>query len=434
MAHSTYRWITQLRTTDGKVAGGKGASLGELALAGVAVPKGFVILTNAYEEYVEKTRLSGLLPKFVAAYKDADMKRVYHISNRIKQVISATPLPDALVKRIVKGWYYMGNPVVAVRSSAPEEDSTSASFAGQHTTVLGVNDMESLLTAVRRCFASLYEPRAIAYRLEQGIGIKDASIAVVIQTLINPVASGVMFTRNPANGDDVVVIEAVYGLGETLVSGSITPDHYEIDSDSRVVVREVVEQSEVLMYSVGKVRMLNKAFTKPKLSKAQMLKLADIGRKLEAHYGEPLDIEWTVDDGMGFQILQARPITTRDAQKANTLIDAPILASGNPASFGVITGNVRRIVDVSDLDKVQDGDILVTSMTTPDWVPAFKKIAGLVTELGGMTCHAAIVAREYGLPCIVGAKNALTVTDGVAATLDGSNGVLYFGDVTSQII
>ena len=421
--------------------GGKAANLGVLIRQGCNVPAGFVVTAAAYETFLEDTGLRANLEKFVAALNLEDPRALHFVAGRIRQIIVATPWPLRLKRVILDAYYHETSsngyeePVVAVRSSALDEDSAEASFAGQHATYLGVSGAPDLLVAIRRCFASLYEPRALAYRLRQGRPIQGAGIAVVVQVLLDSSISGVMFTQDPNTGEAKTVVEAVFGLGEVLVSGQVTPDRYTV-VDGEVDEIFTYSQYRSLTYHPGTKKTRYKDVSFPhaqKLSSLSILELAEVGQQLAAHYGTPQDIEWAINSNGVLYLLQARPITTVEAKaKANLLQIAPI-AQGTAAAFGIGTGPVRRVNSVADLATVQPGEVVVTEMTTPDYVPIFDIIAGLVTDLGGATCHAAIVSREFNLPCVVGATHATSLTEGQVVTVDGSNGVVYPGDLRAQL-
>ena len=424
---------------DGLLAGGKGMNLGELIQSGAKVPPGFVVTVVAYDSFLNETGLRDTIRKFTAAMDIADSRQFHFIAGRIRQIIEATPWPKSLEKVVSQHYAKMknpqtyGSPYVAVRSSATDEDSSGASFAGQHSTFLGIRGTKDVLKSIRSCFASLYEARALAYRLRAGLDITDAKIAVVVQTMIAPKTSGVMFTRDPNTGDDSVIIEAVYGLGEALVSGEITPSHYELKGDGQMVVEDQPQEKQ-LVYTEGTTQWKSLFYgSASKLSTSDIRVLSRIGRDIEEHYGSPQDIEWAKGSDDNFHILQTRPITTGDKVQS-AVVDRPTVAKGAAASFGIGVGPVRIINSVEELDKVKEGDILVTTMTTPDFVPVFDKIAGLVTDLGGSTCHAAIVSREFDIPCVVGTvKGTADMTNDKIVTVDGGNGLVYRGDVSAEI-
>ena len=414
--------IKDLRATNAPTVGSKGANLGELTSAGVQVPDGFVVTTGSFQDFFKANNLDSTLTKFTDSLDYTDPKRVHYIAGRIRQIIGATSWTGGTPQDIKD--LSQTHTRYAVRSSAIGEDGESTSFAGQHSTFLNV-ERQDIPARVKQCFASLFEPRALSYRAEHNLPIESAQMAVVVQEMVRSRVSGVMFTRDPNTGENRVVIEAVLGLGEALVSGAVTPDRYEVENG--VIMSELVstqanqvdaisgEWSHVSTYKQGQ----------RKLETNQIKELVALGKKIEEHYGAPQDIEWALGDYAQIYILQARPITTTGKAK-NAALDKPIATKGSSACFGMATGPVRIIKDAKDLDEVKSGDILVTTMTDPDFVPVFKQLAGIITDLGGTTCHAAILSREYDLPCVVGTGSATkTLKNGEMVTVDGSNGVVY---------
>ena len=414
-----------LRATDAGLVGGKAANLGELTYVQVAdVPGGFVILPIVFTNFLVSSGLDQVLAKFIEALDPSDLKRLHFIAGRIRQIIGATPWPyefkDELWNKMSSapsGW--------AVRSSAIGEDGEGTSFAGQHDSYLRVYSGQ-VPTKVKQCFASLYEPRALAYRLEHGLSVEDAQMAVVVQQMVSSKVSGVMFTQDYNTGEDKVIIEAVWGLGEAIVSGQVTPDHYEVDPVALEILdlQSKYQDQKISEKAGGWIPVLSSQKAACKLSQQKIRQLASIGSDLAQHYGYPLDIEWAMDDDQ-FYVLQARPITSK-AKDKGTGLDKPVRVSGAAASFGMGTGPVRVITNVSQLSEVQPGDVLVTRMTTPDYVPVFKLLSALVTDLGGATCHAAIISREFNLPCVVGTQSATTILmPGELVTVDGGHGVVH---------
>ena len=412
--------------------GGKGANLGDLMSVDIDVPQGFVITTSAYRTFIEETGLNLVLGKFTEKVQDADPKELNYIGTRIKQIISATPWPTNLGTELkgvskafdVNQW--------AIRSSAVDEDSGNFSFAGQHSTFLGIVGTDNYLRRVKDVFASLFEPRAMSYRVKQGLGIEEAEIAVVVQELIDPLFSGVMFTQDPNTGENKTIIETISGLGEALVSGNLTPNHYEIENEEPYAItnKELHKQSKKLMAGYNGKPEWVETYGNTDVWVDTIQSIASIGRQIAKHYGKPQDIEFVITNSGQVKIVQARPITT-GGKNVNGPLGIPILVKGAATSFGLGVGPVRHIKDVSELDQVEKGDIVVTEMTTPDFVPIFDKIAGLVTSLGGATCHAAIVSREFNLPCVVGVGSTEKLLNGYPVTVDGSNGLVYSG-VTAE--
>jgi pyruvate,water dikinase len=334
----------------------------------------------------------------------------------------------------------MGKGLVAVRSSATAEDLPEASFAGQQATFLNVQGEKDVVRAVQDCWASLFGARAIFYRQEQGFEHFKVGIAVPVQRMVQSEAAGVMFTVEPNTSDRTkITIESVLGLGEMIVSGDVTPDHYLVNkADMKILKKEIKKQEWKLVRDTAKksddpnvkIDLTPEEQQAQKITDEDIIFLAKIGKRLEDHYGNAQDVEWAKEKNEIF-IVQTRPVTTIKADTgASHDIDAPVLVSGAAASPGVASGPVKIVPDPSQIDKVLQGDVLVAEMTTPDFVPAMKRAAGIVTDRGGRTAHAAIVSRELGIPCVVGCENATaTLKDGQIITVDGSNGKVYEGKI-----
>jgi pyruvate,water dikinase len=327
--------------------------------------------------------------------------------------------------------------LVAVRSSATAEDLPDASFAGQQSTFLNIKGDRQLLEAVKLCWASLFEPRAIFYRSEKGFDHFKVGMAVVVQEMVPAEVSGVMFTIDPVENDkNKIIIEAIWGLGELIVQGAVTPDHYEVSkSDFKIVKKQVVDQTKELIRVGKETREIAVAAAYQgvqKLSDEKIIELAKIGRRIENHYGFPQDIEWAFANG-DIKIVQTRSVTTlknvEKTLKEHIQIDLPVILKGSPASPGIATGLPKVLLSAKEIAKIKPGDILVAEMTNPDYVPAMKKAVGIVTDKGGRTSHAAIVSRELGIPCIVGTKGATRTLkhSNLVVTVNGAAGLVYKG-------
>ena len=318
-----------------------------------------------------------------------------------------------------------------VRSSATAEDLPDASFAGQQETYLNIKGEDNVVERVKKCWGSLYTPRAIYYRIQKGFKHEEVSIAVVVQKMVNSEKSGVMFTSHPVTGDKIAVIEAVFGLGEAIVSGIVTPDTYVYDRGKRELKETIIGEKRLMIVRKNdktvEVELGEKAKERV-LSDEEIEKLVDIGEIIEEHYRKPQDVEWAIEKDKIY-IVQSRPVTTIGEGKVEGVEEeGEILVKGLGASPGIGVGKVKVILGEGEISKVEEGDILVTTMTTPDMVPAMKRAAAIVTDEGGMTCHAAIVSRELGVPAIVGTKNATEVLeDGMVVTVDGDKGIVYSG-------
>ncbi|MCS7296176.1 MAG: phosphoenolpyruvate synthase [Chloroflexota bacterium] len=437
-------WFTEIGKDDIAEAGGKGANLGELTRAGIPVPPGFVVTAATYRDFVRRNRLDEVIRRELDGLDVHDTQQLQARAEAVRKAFLSAPMPPDIAAAIAEAYRELGDGPVAVRSSATAEDLPEASFAGQQSTFLNVVGEENVVRAVQACWASLFEARAIFYRAENGFDHLKVSLAVPVQRMVQSEKSGVMFTVEPVSSDtSKVTIEAVWGLGEAIVSGEISPDFYLLDKATLAIVsRQVTPQERMLVrasagngrHDLGNewVPVPPEKVAAPKLSDSELVTLATIGLNVEAHYGCPQDIEWAFADGQFF-IVQSRPVTTlRDTSheepEGKEQETAPVLLRGQAASPGVAAGRVKIVRDPSEIHIVEEGDILVAEMTTPDFVPAMKRAAAIVTERGGRTAHAAIVSRELGIPCVVGAQHAMTVLKpGALVTVDGSKGVVYEG-------
>jgi len=446
-------WFKEVHKEDVPLVGGKGANLGEMTNAGLPVPPGFIITAGSYFDYLKATGLDAKIAKMLEGFNAENSKDLQKRAKEIQKLIVSTPLPEGLKVEIVESYHKLKedtkteNLYVAVRSSATAEDLADASFAGQQATYLNVIGDEEVLVAVLKCWASLFEARAIYYRNEQGFDQLSVGIAVPIQKMVNSDAAGVMFTIDPIKNDyDHVSIEAAYGLGEVVVLGAVTPDHYMVDKKTgEISEREIFKQTWMLTRESGSsdtdnLDDLSKAGIKvpeekqdqQKISDEQIMKLYELAQKIEEHYGKPQDTEWAIENNEVYMV-QSRPITTLGENKEGKMEEqdiskADVILKGASASVGMAGGPVKIIHSPSDIDQILEGDVLVTEMTTPDYVPAMKRAAAIVTDEGGRTCHAAIVSRELGIPCVVGTKTATQTLKNVDyVTVDGKIGVVYKG-------
>jgi pyruvate,water dikinase len=431
--------LEEITKDDISLVGGKGASLGEMASVGLPVPKAFVVTAQAFRKFLVETGIEEELFQNLEDLDIEDTKVLEKASAQAKQLILKTPMPEYLRKEVRKSYRALGNNlVVAVRSSATAEDLPGASFAGQQDTFLNIKGAEDLLEAIQKCWASLYTPRAIYYRARQGFEDRSVNIAVVVQELINADKAGVLFTSHPVTGEPETIVEASWGLGESIVSGKVSPDKYVFDRHSRKVEDKAIGTKKIAIVADATKGTKTVELSREKqegsvLSDGEVKDLTEYGEIAENHYGTPQDIEWAIMGGEIY-ILQSRPITTiktpgsREKKGAERGDDAKILIQGQGASPGVASGIVVLVMSMKDVSKVKEGDILVTKMTNPDMVPAMRKVSAIVTDEGGMTCHAAIVSRELGTPAVVGTKNASTVLKpGQQVTVDGEKGVVYEG-------
>jgi len=429
--------LDQVRLTDVDLVGGKGANLGELLAAGLPVPPGFVVTSSAYTETVDGAGVGQKLAD-LCAIDPTDAQALKAAARGCQSLITQLHLPPSLTRPISQAYRAMGEAVqVAVRSSATAEDSAEASFAGMNASFTNMIGEEQVLDAITRCWASLYGERAIAYRAHKEMTGRPA-IAVVVQQMVLSETSGVMFTVNPASGDyQTMVIEAVLGQGEAIVSGAVEPDTYLVAKSGRAVLsaRAGHQRFAIRRGPEGadlRVELDEAAAAAQVLPEQRILEIARLGLATEQHYGQPQDIEWAIADDTVY-LVQSRPITTLARASADRGPAAPdrqrVLLRGLATSRGRVAGRVRVLTSPADQERLGAGEILVAPMTSPDWLPAMRRAGALVTDDGGMTCHAAIVSRELGLPCVVGTRTATaTLVDGQLVTVDGGSGEVLEGD------
>ena len=452
-------WFEDLRKTDVPSVGGKNANLGEMLNAGIPVPPGFAVTAYAYKRFIEETGIANKIYEIIneTVTNPNDPKQYDEASKKIRELIESTPMPKDIEKAIREAYEELckrlNNEVfVAVRSSATAEDLPDASFAGQQETYLNVKGADDVVKNTVKCWSSLFTPRAIFYRNQKGFAHEKVFISVGVQKMVNPKAAGVMFTINPVTGDPTkIVIEGNYGLGEAVVSGAVTPDDYIVDKDTlKIVDRRIAKKTVQYIRDpeTGKtvhVEVPEDKQEQPCLNDEEIVKLAELAKRIEKHYGKPQDIEWAIDKDLPFPqnifIVQSRPETVWSTKlvKAEKPVETEALRASEELKvvvkgiaagkrgFGV--GVAKVVTNPEEADKVmKKGDILVAEMTNPDYVP-FMKIAGaIVTDKGGVTCHAAIVSRELGIPCVVGTGNATEVMQtGKEYTVDARSGVVYEG-------
>ena len=444
------KWFDEIGKEDVGIVGGKGANLGELTSFGLPVPPGFCVTASGYTKFIKYAELDEVVKFLMEAVDVEDVDELTNASKEIQKKIKEKEFDPELKEEILSAYREFSenigvkDPEVAVRSSATAEDLPDASFAGQQDTYLHISGEEELLNHIRDCFASLWTSRAIYYREKQNYDHFDVALSVVIQKMVNSEKSGVMFTANPINNSkDEMMINASYGLGEAVVSGIVTPDEYIIDKKTKKVIEKNIAEKEYMVIKnengvgtrvVNVKDILGKDAVKAEaLSPKELETLVERGLKVEKLYGSVQDTEWGFDrDTKEFYFLQSRPITTLGdkEEKEEKLIT---LVKGLPASPGIGRGKVKLIKDISEINLVEEGDVLVTAMTNPDMVPAMRKCAGVVTDEGGRTCHAAIVSRELQIPCIVGAKTATkTLKTGDTVTVDAVRGIVYEGEVLKE--
>jgi pyruvate,water dikinase len=434
------RPFERLSRADVSYAGGKGANLGELTAAGVPVPGGFVVGAPSYAAFCDRGGLRKRIEGRLAELDVDDNEALGRAATEVREMVESEPIPPEVEAAIRESYKPIagasGDEPVAVRSSATAEDTEAASFAGMNETFLNVRGADAVVDAVRRCWSSLFGARTVFYRAKRGFGQADMDIAVVVQRQVLSTRAGVMFTIDPASGaDDRLVIEGSFGLGEAVVSGSVSPDRYLVEKDDLAILAREVRRKELVIEPAdggGTVtrELHGEEAKRPVLSDEEVHEIAELGRRIEQHYGSPQDTEWCFDsDGEAF-MLQSRPVTSAGGESLgdDTAPEGEILVRGLGAAPGTALGRVRVIRELAEADGLSKDDILVTHMTAPDWVPLMRKAAAIVTDSGGMTCHAAIVSRELGIPCVVGTGEATTkLRNDELVTVDATQGEIREG-------
>ena len=450
------KWFSDLNKDSGKTAGGKGANLAEIYNIGIPVPPGFVVTAQAYDYFIEKAKLKGKIKELLNRIDYENTKQLDEITKNIRALIVDSKFPKEMEQEIIEAYEnldttgfdiqkgaaldILNNAVepifVAVRSSATTEDLADASFAGQQETYLNVKGKDQLLESIKKCFASLFTSRATYYRKKKGFAHEKSSLAVVVQKMIDANKSGVIFSKDPTFKNEDVIIEAVWGLGEGIVSGKVTPDKYVLSPELEIKDTQIANKKVAITRdSSGKKEIVKLNEEKAKqqvLKNHEIRKLGDMALKLEEHYQKPQDIEFAIEREEIY-IVQTRPVTTiekRVEKGTQKEIKGEIFLKGLAASPGIATGKIKIIEDLKDLDKITQGDILVTKMTNPDMVVTMQRSAGIITDEGGLTAHAAIVSREMGIPCIVGTQEAtIRLKENEIITMDGYTGRIYKGKV-----
>src|SRR5216683_914546 len=445
-------WLENVRKDDVHIVGGKCANLGELTAKGVTVPPGFAVTADAFRRFLEETKIGEVIQKTLTSGEGPrDPKQYEEASEEIRKIIESAPMPSDIASEVRSAYRDLerktGNSQVkvAVRSSATSEDLPDASFAGQQDTYLNVKGEDQLVHYVQKCWSSLYTPRAIFYREEKGFPHEKVLISVGVQKMVDSEVSGVIFTLDPVNGDpSKIIIESSWGLGEALVAGVVRPDRFIVDKGTLQIVHK-----EIVPKMVEHVPNLETGLTMQRdvpaerrntasLGDEQVVELARLARDIEDHYQTPQDVEFAVErskSGQKVYVVQTRPETFWARMKSpsesgkSPVLDRIVVVQGLAASPGLHAGRAKIVVGLQDAGRMmKEKDILVTRMTNPDWVPYMKIAGAIVTEDGGTTCHAAIVSREMGIPCIVGARNAtkLLLTN-KEYTVDAKAGVVYQG-------
>jgi pyruvate,water dikinase len=463
------RDFSEIGLRDVPLVGGKNASLGEmyreLASAGLRVPHGFAVTAEAFRRTLEANDADVPLREALDGLDPDDVADLTHRARRAREIVYGATLPPAIAEEVLGAYRallaeYGEHTAVAVRSSATAEDLPDASFAGQHESFLNVRGERSLLDAVQRCYASLFTDRAIHYRIDQGFDHFKVALSVGVMKMVRSDigASGVMFTLDTESGyRDVVFVTSAYGLGENIVQGAVDPDEFYVHKPTfragyrAVLRRRLGDKAVKMVLSEGGTRHTTRNIPTPKsdrgrfsLSDADVLELAGAALVIEDHYGVPMDVEWARDgvDGQLY-VVQARPETAA-SQRPVTALETYVvdeqgetLCQGRSVGQKVATGNVRLITELGQLASFRPGDVLVADATTPDWEPVMKTASAVVTNRGGRTCHAAIIARELGIPAVVGTGDATTqLTTGRTVTVscaEGDTGRIYAGRVAFHI-
>ena len=432
-AAAPVRQFSELSRADVAYAGGKGANLGELTAAGLPVPAGFVVGAPAYAAFCDAYGLRDRIASRLEKLDVDDTAALEAASTEVRTTVESEPIPNAVRDGIVAAYRTLCGDgpdlAVAVRSSATAEDTESASFAGMNETYLNVSGEGELVAAVRRCWASLFGARTVFYRAKRGFPQASMDIAVVVQLQIESTRAGVMFTIDPASGrDDRIVIEGAFGLGESVVSGSVSPDRYVVDKGSLAIVARDVKRKELAIEPARRGGTVTRRLGADEALRAvldddEVRELSELGLKIEHHYGSAQDTEWAFSPDGAVWMLQSRPVTSAGGPH-----EGDTLLRGLGAAPGLADGRARKIRSTAEADHLAEGDVLVTHMTAPDWVPLMRRAAAIVTDSGGMTCHAAIVSRELGIPCVVGTGDATEkLRDGELVTVDATHGVVLEG-------
>jgi pyruvate,water dikinase len=451
-------WFDGLSKNDVPLVGGKNANLGEMINAELPVPPGFAVTAYSYEKFIKDTHIAEKIYEIInETVTDKNNPKQYDAaSKKIRKLIEKSAVPEEIEDAVKSAYKELNkrlnlkDPFVAVRSSATAEDLPGASFAGQQETYLNVKGAKELIEKVVKCWSSLFTPRAIFYRNEQGFAHDKVFISVGVQKMVNSRAAGVMFTLNPVTGDtSEIVIEGNYGLGETVVSGAVNPDDFVVDKKTLKIKERRIARKTVQYIrdpKTGATVHLDVPEDKQKqpcITEKEILKLGKLAKRIEKHYGSAQDIEWAIDKDLSFPkdvfIVQSRPETVWSAkpmektsqveerkpeEKLKVVVKG--LAAGKRA-YGVGVAKVVLSPDEA-AEKMQKGDILVTDMTNPDFVPFMKIASAIVTDKGGITSHAAIVSRELAIPCVVGTETATEVMKtGKQYTVDARNGIIYEG-------
>lgn len=466
-------WFEEVDKHDVGLVGGKGANLGEMIQAHLPIPYGFIVTSHAYFEFIKEAMLERRIPQLLSMINYDNPHELQQVSSHIRELILQAPISKKIINTIfeyyselpIKEEKFMHKnpsllslslkkihsvyhpPLVAVRSSATAEDLPQASFAGQQETYLNVRGESHLIQKIKQCWSSLFTERAIFYRNQNHFDHLKVGLAAVVQRMIQSEKSGIAFSIDPITNDkSKIIIEAIFGLGEYIVGGKVTPDHYEINKQSLVILKKEIKTQPVQLIKKGtenkEAHVSSDLKSAQKISDEEIVSVTLLVKEIENHYFFPQDIEWAIEGKRVF-IVQSRPITTisnrSSAISGQSKTEKPIsenrkpIVTGSPASPGIGVGPVRIIMSPKHIDKIKRGEVLVAPQTNPDYVPAMKKAAAIITEKGGRTSHAAIVSRELGIPAVVGAEHALRVLkDEMVISVNGATGEIFKGSIISN--
>ncbi len=453
------KWFSELDKNSGSVAGGKGANLAEIYNLKVAVPPGFVVTAMAYSYFIKKAGLDKKIRELLGKINYEDTAELDRITKEIRNLIVKAKFPKEMENEIIEAYDTLGTeepdftsgdvsklikssdePIfVAVRSSATTEDLAEASFAGQQDSFMNVKGNAEIIENMKKCFASLFTSRATYYRNKKGFKHEDAKLAVVVQKMIDSDKSGVIFSKDPSYKKNDVIIEAVWGLGEGIVSGQITPDRYIVSPNLEILEKIIADKRIAITRDASGnqeiVKLKEQRANAQVLNEREIKNLAETALMLESHYKKPQDIEFAIENENVY-IVQTRPITTieKRVEEEASNVKGEVILTGLGASPGIASGKIRIIHEMQDLDKMKAGDVLVTTMTNPDMVVSMQRAAAIVTDDGGLTAHAAIVSREMGIPAVVGTHTATTkLKEGEIITVDGTTGKIYKGKTSEDV-
>ena len=450
------KWFSELDKNSVSVSGGKGANLAEMYNLKIPVPPGFVVTAHSYDYFLEKSKTKEKINEILENIDYKNVKQLDELTSKIRKLIVNSKIPKEIEEEIIEAYENLSADVpktqsahdiikksfepvfVAVRSSATAEDLEDASFAGQQETFLNVKGNDELLESVKKCFASLFTSRATYYRQKKGFKHMETKLAVIVQKMVNSDKSGVIFSKDPSYKNDNIIIEAVFGLGEGIVSGKITPDRYRISRKLKILKKEILDKKiSIIRDSNGKqiqTKLQEDRSKSQVLNEHELKKLSELALKLEKHYEKAQDIEFAIE-GEKIYIVQTRAITTIENRvEGKKELKGEVILEGLAASPGISFGKIKIVKTMRDLNQINQGDVLVTKMTNPDMVVSMQKASAIVTDEGGITSHAAIISREMGIPAVVGTREAtIKLKAGETITVNGFTGKIYKGKISETI-